>query len=66
VATEHNEGLAAAVHIVHSPDTTFKQSFLDLAAPYMDEARKNAQTTVIRYHGQAKKRREQELREELA
>lgn len=60
------EGRAAADHIMRSPDTTFKPEFLALAAPYMDEARTAAQSIKMAYHGQAKKRHEQELREEFA
>ena len=57
---------AAAEHVVRSPAVTFVPEYLALAAPHLEEARRNAQTTIVRYHGQAKQRREQELREELA
>jgi hypothetical protein len=58
-------GRVAADHIVRSPHVVFTPEYLAIAASYMDIARAGAQTTVIRYHGQAKKLREKELRDEF-
>jgi hypothetical protein len=58
-------GRVAADHIVGSPRVVFTPEYIAIAAPYMDIARAEAQTTMIRYHGQAKKLREKELRDEF-
>lgn len=62
----YDPGRAAAEHIVRSPATVFTPAFQALAAPFLEEARQSAQPIKINYYGQAKVRRERELREELA
>jgi hypothetical protein len=58
-------GRVAADHIVRSPHVVFTPEYLTLAAPYIDVARTAANTKIVRYHGQAKKLREKEFRDEF-